>query len=56
MFKIPDDMDVPAMRRDTSDLANVRWLSRNLPIRNREHPQFEETMAVLQGILFKSTI
>jgi hypothetical protein len=56
MFKIPDDMDVPAMRRIISRLENVRWLVRNLPIKNREHPQFEETMAVLQGILFKSTI
>ena len=37
---IPDSMDVPLNRRDTSDPVNVRWLLRNLPSRNRQHPQF----------------
>ena len=48
MFKIPDDMDVPAMRRDTSDLANVRWLLRNLAIRNSGHPLLKDVIKTLQ--------
>ncbi|SVA76881.1 uncharacterized protein METZ01_LOCUS129735 [marine metagenome] len=39
-MNIPEDMDVPASRRDTSELSNVRWLLRNLAIRNSEHPEF----------------
>ena len=34
MVLIPEDMDVPLNRRDTSKPENVRWLVRNLPIRN----------------------
>ena len=42
MTILPDDMDIPLMRRDTSKLDNVRWLVRNLSIRNNQHPDFEE--------------
>ena len=52
MVEIPDDMDVPLMRRDTSKMENVRWLVRNLPIRNYNHSSLENTMADL-GVLFK---
>ena len=41
---IPLDMDVPKLRRDTSDPSNVRWLLRNLSSRNQDHPQFSLVM------------
>jgi hypothetical protein len=47
MIKIPSDMEVPAMRRDTSKIENVRWLSRNILSRNSLHP---EIYRVLQDI------
>jgi len=37
---IPLDMNVPELRRDISDPSNVRWLLRNLPVRNQNHPSF----------------
>ena len=40
-------MDVPAMRTDLNQKENVRWLIRNLPIRNAEHPQIKLVLAGL---------
>ena len=45
---VPLDMDVPELRRDTSDPANVRWLLRNLPIHNQNHPQLTKVMQKLK--------
>ena len=51
MVLIPEDMDVPLNRRDTSKPENVRWLVRNLPIRNSEHPSFDDVWRVLKLLL-----
>ena len=41
MVKIPDDMDVPRIRRDTNNLDNVMWLVRNLSVRNSQQTEFK---------------
>ena len=46
--KVPEDMDVPAIRRDLSKMENVRWMLRNLAIRNGEHPLIAETLDALK--------
>ncbi len=51
MVLIPEDMDVPLSRRDTSKPENVRWLVRNLPIRNSKHPSFDDVWRVLKLLL-----
>ena len=48
MVLIPEDMDVPLSRRDTNKPENVRWLVRNLPIRNSKHPSFDDVWRVLK--------
>lgn len=40
--------DVPERRLNTERKDNVAWLLRNLGIKNREHPRFEEVMAQLK--------
>lgn len=45
--QIPEDMDVPANRRDITDPSNVRWLLRNLAIRNSKHPLIDSTLFAL---------
>lgn len=42
------DMDIPAMRMDIDNPANVRWLLRNLGIRNANHKNFEEAFRLLK--------
>lgn len=49
--KLIQDMDIPAMRRDLSCISNVRWLSRNLHFRNKEHPAFKGAMALIRSRL-----
>jgi len=45
------DMDVPEMRRDTSSDSNVRWLSRNLAIQNRDNENFRVAMHFIRALL-----
>lgn len=39
-------MDVPLFRK-----SDLRWLSRNLGIRNRQHPKFQEAMKLIQFLM-----
>jgi hypothetical protein len=48
-FQLPDDMDIPEMRREPT-IMYVRWLLRNLAVRNKNHPKFNEVMSVLKTI------
>lgn len=43
---ILDTMDVPQLRK-----KDLRWLSRNLAIRNRDHPQFPQAMKIIRELL-----
>lgn len=49
--EILSGMDIPEMRRDTTSDSNIRWLLRNLPFRNAQHPQFREAMNLLRDEL-----
>ena len=51
MVLIPEDMKVPLNRRDTSKAENVRWLVRNLSVKNSEHPSFDDVFRVLKLLL-----
>lgn len=59
-IEIPEDMDIPKQRRDTTNSANVRWLIRNLFIRNKNHPEFERVIGDLKDkklfdVIFKDS-
>jgi hypothetical protein len=49
--EILSTMDIPAMRRDTGDISNLRWLNRNVGIQNARHPQFRELRNILNQLL-----
>jgi len=40
-------MDIPDMRRDITKIDNVRWLLRNIAVRNGKNEQVSEAIAVL---------
>ena len=44
-------MDVPTLRRDTSKIENLRWLDRNLVIRNGTHRAFSEATTLIRKML-----
>ena len=46
-----EQMDVPAFRKNLARLANVRWLFRNLLIRNRNHPKVMQAIGITKEIM-----
>jgi chorismate-pyruvate lyase len=44
-------MDVPEMRKELDNTGNLRWLNRNLAIRNKNHPMFNTARTLLTDIL-----
>ena len=46
-LEILDTMNVPEERKDISRAFNVRWLSRNIAIENKDHPRLAEARAFL---------
>ena len=45
---ILEEMDIPEMRKDVKRLSNLRWLQRNLLIRNRKHPKAAEAIGIIK--------
>jgi hypothetical protein len=45
-----ETMDVPEMRRDLTKPANVRWLLRNLAVRNGNNTALREVFRLLKDI------
>ena len=46
-----EEMDVPPLRLDTSDLKNLKWLNRNLAINNSRAPLFNTAAEILVWLL-----
>lgn len=44
-------MDIPARRKELVQKEDLRWLARNLGIRNSEHPKFTTAMELLKGLI-----
>ena len=47
--KALDTMDVPLFRKELTT-SNVRWLLRNLRIRNAQHPDIDEVIVALKEV------
>lgn len=51
LSEILSTMDIPEIRREIN-LGNLSWLTRNMVVRNRSHPDFEEARTLVKN-LFK---
>ena len=47
VLEILNEMDVPETRKDLNKLSNLRWLQRNLLIRNGNHPRAVEVVETI---------
>lgn len=45
------EMDIPDVRRDLSRASNLRWLMRNIRVRNGNHPRIVEVLDKLKVLL-----
>jgi len=51
-----EQFDVPDTRRNVEKKTNVRWLLRNLAVRNKENPHFTHVHVCLKAILTKEPL
>ena len=47
VLEILNEMDVPETRKDLNKIGNLRWLQRNLLIRNGNHPRAVEVVETI---------
>ena len=47
VLEILNEMDIPDMRKDLNKIGNLRWLQRNLLIRNGNHPRAVEVVETI---------
>ena len=45
--------DIPDSRKDLTNKNNIRWLLRNIQIRNGNHPKLKETIQALKLLIRK---
>ncbi len=43
--------DIPAMRSDVTQPANLRWLTRNLAANNKDHAMLNTALAMVRWLL-----
>ena len=53
LAKTIDTMDVPALRKELTT-TNVRWLLRNLRVRNANHPHIVDVIDALKELVNES--
>jgi len=54
LLELLETMDVPKLRKNLT-LENIRWLKRNLMIRNGEHQHFAEAITIINHMLATTT-
>jgi hypothetical protein len=50
LVRILKNMDIPRRRHELSN-NNLRWLNRNIAVRNSGHPEFETARALITQLL-----
>tara|TARA_B100000029_G_scaffold470049_1_gene508549 strand:+ start:2061 stop:2264 length:204 start_codon:yes stop_codon:yes gene_type:complete len=51
LAEILKEMDLPVMRTNLNSFSNLRWLMRNIGVRNREHPRFKEATGLIRNLV-----
>ncbi len=49
--KLISKMDIPFYRKTIKSSDNIRWLSRNLAIKNATHPDYQKAVSIIKEIL-----
>lgn len=51
VLQLVKKMAIPSYRKSSTSTDNMRWLKRNLYVANRNHPNFNEVMDILNKIV-----
>ena len=49
--EILEEMDIPEFRKHIHRFANLRWLSRNMGIRNQNHPKGLQAIIIVKKLM-----
>jgi hypothetical protein len=49
--KIINDMDLPFNRKTYLNSTKLRWLQKNMCVRNKDHPHFNTALTLIQKLL-----
>jgi len=49
--EILEEMDIPEFRKHLHRFANLRWLSRNMLIRNTNHPKGLQAIRIVKKLM-----
>ena len=49
--EILEEMDIPEFRKHIHRFANLRWLSRNMLIRNTNHPKGLQAIIIVMKLM-----
>ena len=52
-MELDNGFDIPDSRKDLTNKNNIRWLLRNIQIRNGNHPKLKETIQALKLFIRK---
>ena len=44
-------LDIPAMRSDVTQVANLRWMTRNLAVKNKDHAMLNTVLAMVRWLI-----
>ena len=51
LAEILEEMDLPETRKNLNESSNLRWLIRNMRVRNRKHPQCNEAFELIKNLM-----
>lgn len=49
--KLISKMDIPFYRKTIKSSDTIRWLSRNLSVKNSTHPDYQKVMSIIKEII-----
>ena len=51
LAEILKEMDLPETRKNLNDNSNLRWLTRNMSIRNKKHPRCKKAFKLIKNLM-----
>ena len=51
LVEILEEMDLPETRKNINDNSNLRWLIRNMSVRNGKHPRCRKAFKLIKSLM-----
>lgn len=51
--KLFKDMIIPDYRKEKNTIENLKWLQKNLGVKNKNHPNYNKALSAITSVLDK---